>query len=188
MFTFVELSGLLGRRLSRIQMTQHETHKTQYKKELWRVMCSGNTHWHCNWELCFMLWYNTKDWTHKYVVGMAFNTLLWPLFPSWVLKSERDLRQIPALYGCVEISTRLQLIYLVQRVCIGFVADVKVVFELPQGPHAHPVVLLSNGQQQRSDWIVELRHWHWIPGAQEHNVCTTKDTKEQTKSITRNLQ
>lgn len=72
---------------------------------------------------------------------------------------------------------RLNLTYLIQRVCTGFVADAKVMFKLPEGPHAHPAVFLSDRQQQRSDGIVELRNSHWIPGAQEHNVCTTRDTE-----------
>lgn len=60
--------------------------------------------------------------------------------------------------------------------------------ELPQGPHAHPAVFLPDGQQQGSDRIVELRNRHWKPGAQEHDVCTTKDTMKQTQSITGNFQ
>lgn len=74
---------------------------------------------------------------------------------------------------------RLNVTYLIQRVCIGLVADAKVMFKLPEGPHAHPAVFLSDRQQQRSDRIVELRNSHWIPGAQEHNVCTTRDTERQ---------
>lgn len=46
-------------------------------------------------------------------------------------------------------------------------------FELPESPHASPAVLLTNGQQQRGDGVVELGNRHWIPGAQENNVCTT---------------
>lgn len=60
-------------------------------------------------------------------------------------------------------------------------------FKLPEGPHAHPAVFLSDRQQQRSDGIVELRNSHWIPGAQEHNVCTTRDKERQTRSIRRNF-
>ncbi len=37
--------------------------------------------------------------------------------------------------------------YLVQRVLVGFVADIKVVFKLSEGPHACPCVLLSNRHQ-----------------------------------------
>lgn len=74
----------------------------------------------------------------------------------------------------------LYLIYLVQRVCIGFVADVQVMFNLSHGPHACPVVLLPDGQQQWSDGIVELRNRHWKPGAQEHDVCTKRQRKAHT--------
>lgn len=56
-------------------------------------------------------------------------------------------------------------------------------FELPQGPHAPPAVLLPDRQQQRGDKVVELRNRHWIPGAQEHNVCTTTGHTEPNTSI-----
>lgn len=61
--------------------------------------------------------------------------------------------------------------YLVQRVSVGFIADAQVMFELAQGPHAGPAVFLTDRQQQRGDGVVELRNRHWIPGAQEHDVC-----------------
>lgn len=63
-------------------------------------------------------------------------------------------------------------LYLVQRVGVGFVMNAQIVFELPQGSHARPAVLLSRRQQQGGNWVVELRNTNWIPGAQEHNVCT----------------
>lgn len=37
--------------------------------------------------------------------------------------------------------------YLVQRVLVGFVADIQVVFKLSEGPHACPCVLLSDRHQ-----------------------------------------
>lgn len=66
--------------------------------------------------------------------------------------------------------------YLVQRVSVRLVADAQVMFNLAQGPHARPAVLLSHRQQQRGDGVVELRNSEWIPGAQEHNVCSAQNT------------
>lgn len=58
-------------------------------------------------------------------------------------------------------------------------------FKLPEGPHARPVVLLPDGQQQRGDRVVELRNRHWAPGAQEHDVCTTTSHTEANTSMQR---
>lgn len=63
-------------------------------------------------------------------------------------------------------------LYLVKTVNVGFVADGQVLFELPQSPHAKPAIFLANRQQHWGDRVVELRNRHWIPGAQEHNVCS----------------
>ncbi len=75
---------------------------------------------------------------------------------------------------CGDVS----LLYLVQRVFVGFVADAKVTFELPQRPHALPAVLLTDRQQQRGDRVVKLRNTHWIPGTQENDVCTTNSSTQ----------
>jgi len=82
---------------------------------------------------------------------------------------------------------RRQGLHLVQRVLVGFVADAQVVFELPEGPHARPAVLLPDGQQQRGHGVVELRDGHRKPGAQENHVCTTHThthTQLQKQSLT----
>lgn len=58
-------------------------------------------------------------------------------------------------------------------------------FKLPKGPHAPPAVLLTDRQQQRGDRVVELRNRHWIPGAQEHDVCTTTSHRDANTSMQR---
>lgn len=76
----------------------------------------------------------------------------------------------------VPLLTPLDWAYLVQRVSVGFVVDAQVIFQLAERPHACPAVLLTNRQQQRGDRVVELRNRHWVPGAQEDNVCSNTHT------------
>lgn len=56
-------------------------------------------------------------------------------------------------------------------------------FKLPKCPHASPAVLLTNREQQRGDRVVELGNRHWIPGAQENDVCTTTCHREANTSM-----
>lgn len=53
---------------------------------------------------------------------------------------------------------------------------------MPKGPHTRPCVLLTNRHQQRCHWVIQLRNWDRIPGAQEHNIYKTQ-TMTTTSSI-----